>query len=224
MVKEVKEFEKIYNISITISEYIKIFNAAPTMKLPVMLKGDEVKMFRWGLIPHNYKGEIKALGGKFANGRAETIDTTYPFKDVFGKNHCLVLADSFFEWDETTKPHQPYRFMMKDEKPFFLAGIYDNWADKKTGEFIQSFSLITTEPNDVVARIHDRMPVIIPKNKIDLWLDTAQNDVESYLSLLTAYPAEEMKSYAVSTELNNARNNYPELLEPVEPQKGLFSF
>jgi putative SOS response-associated peptidase YedK len=132
-----------------------------------------------------------------------------------------VPTNGFYEWQKLPGgKKQPYWIGMKDRSPFSFAGIWEAWTDPKTGEIIETFCIITTEPNDVTAPIHDRMPVIIAPKDYDAWLTV---DAELAKEMLHPYPAEEMVAYPVSTKVNSPRNNSPDLINPFEPPKELFS-
>ena len=135
------------------------------------------------------------------------------FRDAFMRRRCLIPADGFYEWKRSPLGKQPWRFTMADKKPFAMAGIWEEWgkeADKR-----ETCAIITIGANELMAPIHDRMPVIVSPETYARWLDPAN---ESASELLVPYPAEEMLAYAVSTRVNTAKNDDPALIEPV-PQK-----
>jgi putative SOS response-associated peptidase YedK len=135
------------------------------------------------------------------------------FRESFKKHRCLVLADGFFEWDKKSDKKVPYRITLKDKKPFAFAGICDSWKDEN-GKEIKSFSIITTKPNKLIEKIHDRMPVILNEEEEKQWL-SAELETMRLEKLLDSYPAEEMEMQEISTLINNPKNDIAEALEPV---------
>jgi putative SOS response-associated peptidase YedK len=193
-------------------DYHPTYNAAPTQRLPVITnqQHDRLQFFRWGLIPHWAKDE--SIGNKMINARAETLTEKPSFKKLIESKRCLVVSDGFYEWKKLERGKQPYRMTLRKGELFAFAGLWENWADRETGELIPTFSIITTDANELVRDIHDRMPVILPKEEEEHWLQDGLASKE-YLSLLKPYPADEMEMYPVGEMVNSPRNNSPELLE-----------
>lgn len=190
------------------------FNAAPGQQLPVVLAGDEgrrLELFRWGLIPSWAKDAN--IGYKMINARAESVEEKPAFRTAFKRRRCLVPADGFYEWYAAGKHKQPVRFVLTSDEPFAIAGLWDEWHDPQ-GQLVRSFTIITGAPNELVAPIHDRMPVILSQEHEALWLDQ-QAGPHVWLDLLKPYPAELMRSYEVSQRLNSPTNNDASLLQPV---------
>lgn len=190
------------------------FNIAPSQLAPIVTSDqpDLIDLFHFGLVPHWAKD--KKVGYKMINARSETIIEKPSFKPLLINNkRCLVLADSFFEWRKDGKEKQPYRIYLAEREIFFFAGLWSSWKDPE-GETYNSFAIITTAPNTLMEKIHDRMPVILTPEEENLWLDPDQNP-KDLLKLLNAYPAEAMKAYEISTDVNKPSNNYPEILDPV---------
>ncbi|MBF9252503.1 SOS response-associated peptidase [Pontibacter sp. 172403-2] len=198
------------------------YNVAPSQLLPVITNEapDELQFFSWGLLPHWAKE--KNYKHKTINARAETLTEKPAFRQLVNSKRCLVPADSFYEWRSSSAGKTPYRFLLKDEGLFCFAGLWDEWADKETGEVIRSYTLITTEPNELMRPIHDRMPVLLHPEEEGLWLSDERAD-EYLLSLLRPYPSEEMKAYPVSHLVNSPVNDSPEVLEPAPEQGSLLS-
>jgi putative SOS response-associated peptidase YedK len=191
------------------------YNIAPSQQV-LAITGSrqqrELSLFVWGLIP-SWSKEPKG----FINARAETLELRASFSDSFHRKRCLIPADGFYEWKRTGKSKRPYYFQLQDEGLFAFAGIWDEW--RKDDVSITSCAIITTRPNDLVATIHDRMPVILPAESHDLWLDPeAQPD--ELTEILSPYPAAEMKSYPVSSEVNRPQNDNERLVIPVDPASG----
>lgn len=191
------------------------YNIAPSqMVLAIGQNKGERKgaYLKWGLVP--YWANDPKIGYKMINARSEGIDEKPSFKQPFKQRRCLILSDGFYEWKKNGKEKQPYRFFMKDNKPFALAGLYDVW--KKEGQSpLVTCTIITTIPNEVTEDVHDRMPVILKKEDYDTWLDPNNQDISVLKSLLTPYPAEEMMKYKISSLVNSPKNEDPEILQPM---------
>lgn len=190
------------------------FNIAPSQLAPVVTSDqpDLIDLFHFGLVPHWAKD--KKVGYKMINARSETIIEKPSFKPLLINNkRCLVLADSFFEWKKDGKEKQPFRVYLPEREVFFFAGLWSSWKDPE-GETYNTFAIITTAPNALMEKIHDRMPVILTPEEENLWLDPDQNP-KDLIKLLNAYPADAMKAYEISTEVNKPANNYPEILDPI---------
>ncbi|HSE84467.1 MAG TPA: SOS response-associated peptidase [Thermodesulfobacteriota bacterium] len=192
------------------------YNLAPGQEAPIVVKENErvLKMMRWGLVPHWAKED--SIGYKLINARAETITQKPSFKESFKMRRCLILADGFYEWRKTAKKESkiPIRFMLKDGEPFAFAGLWDIWQ-KPDGDKLLSFTIITTNANDLVGRIHDRMPVILRREDEDAWLNTSSKNTDKPASLLKPYPSEMMDGYEVSTLVNSPKNDSPECIQLV---------
>ena len=135
------------------------------------------------------------------------------FRSAFKRGRCLVIADGFYEWRKDGKAKQPFFIRMKDDRPFAFAGLAEHWS--KGEKPIDSCTIITTDPNPLMAPIHDRMPVIIPKDAYDLWLDPEFQGKDKLLSLFKAYPEDDMIATPVSTLVNSPKNDSPRCVEPV---------
>ncbi|RNI22694.1 SOS response-associated peptidase [Rufibacter latericius] len=198
------------------------FNAAPSQLLPVVTNQNpnEVQFFSWGLLPSWAKE--KEHGLRPINARTETILEKSTFKRLLAHKRCLVPADGFYEWKKVGKDKTPYRILMKEGQLFTFAGLWDEWVDPSTGEVLHTFTVITTEPNELMAGIHNRMPVILHPEEEHLWLSESE-DVNRLAELLRPYPAEEMTAYPVSALVNSPKNDVPSVLEPVSEQGSLFS-
>lgn len=194
------------------------YNLAPTQLIPTVLVTDEeqkrqFKMLQWGLIPGWAKDP--KMGARMINAKAETVSEKPAFRSAFKKRRCLVLADGFYEWHEQNGEKQPFYFRLKQSQPFAFAGLWEHWKDAE-GEVIESCTIITTEANDIVRPIHDRMPVILAPDYYEQWLDPKVQKPELLQPLLQPYHPEEMTAYAVSTKVNSPRHDSPECIEKVE--------
>lgn len=189
------------------------FNIAPTQNLVAVVKDGENKLvsMRWGLIPSWAKDE--SIGNKLINARAETILEKPSFKTPFKRKRCLIVADGFYEWKATGKEKTPYFIRLKSKKLFAFAGLYDVWRSPEAGERM-TCTIITTEANEFMQKLHHRMPVILTENGREAWLDNRLYDQEDLLGLLKPYDADAMTAHAVSKQVNSPGNNSPGLILP----------
>jgi putative SOS response-associated peptidase YedK len=151
---------------------------------------------------------------KLINARAETVDEKASFKTCLQRKRCLIVADGFYEWKKEGSTKRPHRITLKSQELFGFAGLWDTWRSP-TGEIVNSCSIITTTPNEVMEPIHNRMPVILPRDVEQVWLDPGITDSTFLKSLLVPYPADLMTAYEVSTLVNSPKNNGPECLVAV---------
>jgi putative SOS response-associated peptidase YedK len=191
------------------------FNIAPSQPVPVvrLARGRELVWLRWGLIPAWAKDP--AIGNRLINARAETVAEKPAFRAALRRRRCLVAADGFYEWQRTGKRKQPYFIRLRDDRPFAFAGLWESWEAPDSSQ-IESCTLLTTEPNELMRPIHDRMPVILPADGYRVWLDPAMEKPERLLPLFRPYPAEEMTAEPVSTFVNSPAHEGPECIAPVE--------
>ncbi|MBC6991567.1 SOS response-associated peptidase [Hymenobacter sp. BT491] len=190
------------------------YNAAPSQRLPVITNAEpgKIQLLQWGLLPGWVKDVKQAP--KPINARAETLPEKPSFRQLLQRKRCLVLADSFYEWQPTTRGKVPHRILLRDEQPFAFAGLWDEWLDRATGEVLPTYTIITTEPNELMATIHNRMPVILQGREAELaWLDDDVS-VAAHQDLLRSYPAADMREYVISSLVNSPAHNSPEVLEP----------
>ena len=190
------------------------FNVAPTHMHPVQTSKDpeHLQFFRWGLIPFWAK-DVK-IGYKMINARVETVLEKPSYRNAVKKRRCLVPFDGFYEWKRGPKGVKlPFRIITTNIEIFTIAGIWESWKSPE-GEIIHSFSLITQPANALVEKIHDRMPAILMPEQEALWLDE-NIAAEEAVKIIEPYPVEFMDAYRVSTKVNNVRENYEELINPV---------
>jgi putative SOS response-associated peptidase YedK len=195
------------------------FNIAPSQQVLAVRLNPEVHQrelvaFRWGLIP--FWADDPSVGNRMTNARSETVAEKPSFRRAFKSQRCLLVADGFYEWQETNGKKQPYYITLKDGRPFGLAGLWERWD--KQGEPIESCTILTTDTNEIMSALHDRMPVIIPPDKYSLWLDPAQHDGKKLSGLLRPFDSGEMAAYPVSTFVNNAKYDSAQCIEPAERQ------
>jgi len=191
------------------------YNISPGTDVLAVVRngGNNLKRFRWGLIPSWAKEA--SIGSRLINARAETLAEKPAFKAAFARRRCLVAVDGFYEWRREGGRSVPFFITLKSGRPFGLAGLYETWHDPEGGD-VSTCTVITTEANDTVAPIHNRMPVIIPPAERDLWLDPESKDLKSLQTLLRPYDAGEMDAYEVSSFVNYASHDSPMCIEPVK--------
>ncbi|MBU2260633.1 MAG: SOS response-associated peptidase [Proteobacteria bacterium] len=171
-------------------------NISPGQRIAAVIHDGRNRLvsYRWGLIPPWAKDP--SIGNRMFNARAETITEKPSFKNAFQKRRCLIPADGFFEWQKGEKGGKPFRFALKSGLPFGFAGLYETWMSPDK-EPVSTCTIITTEPNELIRFVHDRMPVIVPKEMEAAWIDPANRNREGLLSMLKPYPAVEMLMSAV---------------------------
>ncbi len=187
------------------------YNAAPTQQLPVILNDDPpaIQLLRWGLIP--FWAKDPSIGSRMINARSETLVDKPAFRAAFKKRRCLVLADGFYEWLQTPQGKQPMRITLASGEPFAMAGLWESW-DAPDGSLLRTFTIVTGDPNDLVAPIHNRMPAILLPEHEAIWLDNAAEPA-IWLDILRPYPAERMAAYPVSRRVNFVGNDDAGLVE-----------
>jgi putative SOS response-associated peptidase YedK len=196
------------------------YNIAPTQLIaavtqPADATQRQFRVFQWGLVP--FWAKDASLGAKLINARSETVAEKPSFRAAFRYRRCLILADGFYEWQRQERRKQPYFFHLQDDRPFAFAGLWEHWEGPQ-GEIKETCTILTTEANDLLRPIHNRMPVMVPPQEYDLWLDPSLDTASQLLPLLHPYPAEEMASYPVSSLVNKASSDRPECLEPLNSQ------
>ena len=190
------------------------YNIAPTQMALAVTNGSGRRgsYMWWGLIPSWAKSA--SVGNRMINARAETLAERPSFRTALQRRQCLVLADGFYEWERKGSRKMPMRIVMASGEPFAFAGLWDAWRDPK-GEVVRSCAIITTSANELLSPIHNRMPVILPRELESLWLD---HDIQDYAALggiLTPYPTRAMEAYEVSSLVNSPANDGPEVVVPV---------
>lgn len=203
--------EELFDIEMDPEEYKPRYNCAPSQNLAVISNENPKKLsfYKWGLIP--FWAKDISIGNKMINAKAETILEKPSFKQSFKSRRCLVLADSFYEWKQD-KDKMPYRILLKNEEPFAMAGIWDKWKDAE-GKELHSFSIITTEANELMKELHHRMPVILSRSDQKKWLESSDSDF--LVSLLRPFNSDEMQAYPVSKLVNSPRNDTAELHQQI---------
>jgi len=201
------------------------YNVAPQTFQPIVrLNRDtgqrEIVLLRWGLIP--YWSKDSKIGYSTINAKAETITTAPAFREAIRRRRCLVPADAFYEWQKLdAKTKQPFAIALSNGEPYALAGLWERWREPNSREPLETFTIITTDANEVVEPMHDRMPVIVEPKNYERWL-AAADSAHLPLDLLRPYPAEKMTAWKVDPRVGNVRNDDAGLLSPPPDEPGLF--
>jgi putative SOS response-associated peptidase YedK len=200
------------------------FNVAPTDPVTVVLQRDDgrvVERHRWGLIPA--WADAPSAGARMINARSETILASPAFRVAFRRRRCIVPADGFYEWLRQGKGRQPFFLQpaadgSRDASGLLaMAGLWSLWKDPATGEWVSSCAVVTTEASEQVAPIHDRMPVILPRDAWWPWLDPDEKDLGYLRSLLVPAPSDALDLFPVSSRVNSVSNNGPDLIARLDP-------
>lgn len=194
------------------------YNIAPTQGVLSVRRVEarrEGVLLRWGLVPA-WAPDL-SIGAKFLNARAETIREKTTFRNAFARRRCLIPADGFYEWEVVGKTKQPIHFRLRDGGLFAMAGLWERWTGP-TG-VVESCTILTTTANDLIQPLHDRMPVILPTERHEEWLNPQNTDLERLQSLLLPLDAELMQAVRANTFVNNARHEGPGCLAAAEPLK-----
>jgi putative SOS response-associated peptidase YedK len=149
------------------------------------------------------------------NAMAETVAEKPSFREAFMKQRCLVVADGFFEWQKEGTKKKPIYIHLRSGKPLGFAGLYNTWTPRE-GQKICTSTIITTEANELMTPIHDRMPVITPEDRFETWLEPLERDKDTLKTILKPYPAEELEIYEVSSKVNSVKYNAPDIIRPVK--------
>lgn len=192
------------------------YNVAPTQPVAVVPNDgrNQLDFFIWGLIP--FWAKDPAIGSRMINARAETLAEKPSFKSALRQRRCLVLADGFYEWKQEPgmKTKTPMRIQLKDGKPFAFAGLWERWKSPD-GTEVKSCTIITTQPNEFMSAIHNRMPVILPAEDYLRWIDPESREPGQLQSLLKPYPSDLMMAYPVSKLVNSPANDSAEVIRPL---------
>jgi putative SOS response-associated peptidase YedK len=192
------------------------YNIAPTQPLAVVPNTGENKLdfFTWGLVP--FWAKDPSIGSRMINARSETLAEKPSFKNAFKRRRCLILADGFYEWKKIPgeKTKLPTFIRMQNGKPFAFAGLWEEW-NAPDGSQILSATIITTSPNELMAPIHNRMPVILPREAYQQWLKPGEANTQELNPLLRPFDASLMDAYPVSRMVNNPRNDSPNNIQPL---------
>ena len=193
------------------------YNVAPSTNQPIIRNNRdtgerELVLLRWGLIPFFTKSLASFKTFLTINARAEGIETSRTFREPFKKRRCLVPASGFYEWKRIDpKNKRPFAFDLTNGNMMAFAGLWDAWKDPSDGKWLQSFSIVTTDANEIMAPVHNRMPVILHSGDFDRWLSREETH-QLPIDLLRPFPPDEMETFEVSKDVGNVRNNHAELL------------
>jgi len=191
------------------------YNIAPTQEAPVLVTHNGERYivgFRWGLIP--YWAKDPAIGNRMINARAESVATRPAFREALERRRCVVLADGFYEWMTEAGGRWPMRVRLESGRLFGLAGVWERWRPPGGGDPVRSFTILTTDATPSLQAIHDRLPVVLPPEAREQWLDPAA-DQKSLQELLRPYAHDDpLEAYRVSRIVNSPANDGPECIEP----------
>jgi len=211
-----------WNLDGDLPLYTPRFNIAPEQispTIPVVVRhndGNECKLMHWALIPNWAKDPT--IGNRMINARAESLTEKPAFKHLVGSRRCIIPADGFYEWRKEGKRKFPMWVYLKSRQPFGLAGLWDVWR-KSDGTPVESFTIMTTEPNQLVRPIHNRMPVILRREDEEQWLDASRTTFVKAKSLLKPYSEELMDAHDISTIVKSAKYDGPECIQPVSDEE-----
>jgi putative SOS response-associated peptidase YedK len=204
----------------TTFEILPSYNVAPQTFQPIVRVNEdsgerELAPLRWGLVP--FWAKDSKIAFSTINAKAETLATSPAFREALKRRRCLIPLDGFYEWQPIhARMKQPFAVGLTSGKMFAAAGLWDRWKDKATGQPLESFTLITTEPNELMEPFHNRMPVILRPDHYERWL--APDDPSCLtVDLLRPFPEDDMAAWKVGDAVGNVRNDSPELIEPVSP-------
>lgn len=193
-----------------------VFNIAPSQQMPIVRLDETGQTVattaRWGFIPSWSKEKPKVAP---INARSETVAVSGMFRAALDRRRCLVPADGFYEWKGVKPPKQPFFIHMKDDHPFAFTGLWERWKNGPDAEPIDTYTILTTSPNEVMKPLHNRMPVILDESDYARWLDRNASGAD-VVDLLKPHRSECMEAWAVSTRVNTPKNNDPSLVEKVE--------
>lgn len=200
----------------TLLELKPRFNIAPSQPVAAIIQRESRVMqeLKWGLVPSWARDP--AIGNRMINARAETLAEKPAFRAAFARGRCLIPASGYFEWKRHGNLRQPMLVRRQSGEPFVMAGLYERWQTAEEG-ILRSCSIITTEPNDVAASVHHRMPAILTHDAAEIWMDRDLADPDALSSILRPYPLSDLVVHAVSDRVNRATDDDPSMIEPAAP-------
>lgn len=204
-----------FNLASSPVDFAARFNIAPTQHVPVITNEHphELSLYKWGLVPSWAKEE--AIGNKMINARADGVAEKPSYRSAFKRRRCIVPASGFYEWQKGEgKTKTPMFIHLKDQDVFGLAGLWEVWHSPD-GDEVRTFTIITTDANDFMRSIHDRMPVILHREDYGLWLEPKELGADKLLPLLRPFESAAMTAYEVSRAVNTPSIDEPQLIEPV---------
>ena len=190
------------------------YNIAPTQSVPAVRVAEEGRrtlvMLHWGLVPHWAKE--RAIGNRMINARCETLAEKPAYRDAFRRRRCLVLADGWYEWQAAPGGKLPWFVRLRDPRPIAFAGLWERWKDP-AGELLESCTIVTTDASESIKKIHDRMPVVLPEQSWDRWMDPAYSDTDALSKTLGPYDPKALRAWTVSRQVNAPKNEGAKLIE-----------
>jgi putative SOS response-associated peptidase YedK len=204
-------------------EILPSYNIAPQTEQPIIRLSRETAerelvRLRWGLVP--FFAKDPKIGYSTVNARAETVTTSPVFREAMKRRRCLAPATGFYEWQKVgSKTRQPWTIELPNGNLFAFAGLWDRWKDRATGKVLETYTIITTDPNELVQPLHDRMPVILSPSDYSRWLEPGDPE-QPPIDLLRPFPAERMAAWKVSPAVGNTKNDSPELRLPIADEPG----
>ena len=215
MFSQVKAIKDRFGVEEILERPTPRYNIAPMQNIAVVVQREKKQLttMKWGLIP-SWAKDTK-IGNQLINARAETVATKPAFRSAFKKRRCLILADSFFEWQKSGVIKIPRLIKLKSEEPFAMAGLYEHWK-MESGEFLESCAIVTTKANEFMKPIHNRMPVILKPENEDRWLDPELQDTKEIGELLQPISSKLMQEYEVSTYVNSPKNDDFLCVRPID--------
>ena len=214
---EFRDIKIRFNIFNEIPLFFPRYNIAPSQQAPIIanLQGaNRIELFQWGLVP--WWAKDPSIGNRMINARAETLVDKPSFRDLLRNKRCLILADGFYEWRKEGRSKVPMWFKRNDSEPLLFAGLWDAWR-KPDGRILKSYTVITTEPNQLLAPVHNRMPAILNDSDALEWLNGGE--ISHALSLLKPFPADLLDGYEVSNLVNSPQNDSAECILPAQGQQ-----
>jgi len=211
-----EELREVFGLVETPTLWIPRYNIAPTQPVAVITDAARPTLdyMRWGLVP-SWAKDI-SIGQKLINARAETIREKPSFRSAFSRRRCLIPADGFFEWKKPEGgkklPAEPYYFRLRDGKPFAFAGLWEIWHSPE-GDELKTCTILTTDANELVGTVHQRMPILFEVDEAWTWLQPLAAD--TLLALLKPFPAEKMEAYPVSRLVNDPKQDDPQCVQPI---------
>ena len=194
------------------------YNIAPTQSVPALRVVEEgrrsLTMLHWGLVPHWAKE--RAIGNRMINARSETLAEKPSYREAFRRRRCLVLADGWYEWQSAPGGKQPWFVRLRDPRPIAFAGLWEKWKDA-AGELLESCTIVTCDASESIRKIHDRMPVVLPEESWDRWMDPAYSDTEALSKILVPFDQKALRAWQVSRLVNAPKNEGPKLIEAEGP-------
>ncbi len=211
---EIEIIAKLFDVEDVACDFAPNYNVAPAQNIPIVVyEGNKSRLLlsRWGFLP-SWAKDTKT-GYAMINARAETIDSLTSYREAFFKTRCLVVADGYYEWQRQAGMKIPYYIRLRSGVPMAFTGLYNYWKSPE-GEGLCTSTIVTTDANELMAQIHNRMPVILHHADFAPWLNSEVHDRDILKALLKPFPSEELEAYPVSSRVNSPRSNSPDNIKP----------